>query len=66
MPRRWRKFWKWANGLAKSVRVPGSACSMACSSRHELALARGGRHVVAHVVVEDDQAGGVALLRCAR
>ena len=29
---------------------------------HELALARGGLDVVAHVVVEDDYAGGIALL----
>ena len=29
---------------------------------HELALARGGLDVVAHFVVEDDHAGGVALL----
>ena len=28
---------------------------------HELALPRGGRDVIAHIVVEDDQAGGVAL-----
>ena len=50
------------NGLAKFVRVPSVAFSMACSHAHELALARGRLNIVAHVVIEDDHAGRVALL----
>ena len=50
------------NGLAKSVRVPSSALFDGVGHAHELALAGGGLDVVAHIVVEDDHAGGVALL----
>ena len=51
------------SGLLKPCRilVPG------CGSGYEvveLALAGGGPHVVAHFVVEDDEARGVALLLC--
>ena len=61
MPRRRRNCWKWTNGLAKLVRVPSLRLFNGVRHAHELALPRGGLNVVAHLVIENDHAGGVAL-----
>ena len=63
MPRRCRKCWKCTNGLAKSVCVPTLAVLDGVQQAEQLALARGGRDVILHVLVENDQPGGVALVR---
>ena len=62
MPRRCRKFWQWKNGLAKSVRAPGSRLFDGVQQPRELALPARGRHVVPDLVVENDDARGIALL----
>ncbi len=58
-----QKLLKMMNGLEKSVREPPSAFSMACRMRISWPCRVDGRDVVGHVLIEDDQAGGVALLR---
>ena len=62
MPRRRRNSWKCSSGLAKSVRARGSAMFEAAQQAVQLPLARRGADVVAHFVVENDQAGGIALI----
>ena len=61
MPRRCRKFWKWMNGLVKSVCVPGFGLLDGVQQAEELPLAGGGRDVVLDVFIEDDEAGRIAL-----
>ena len=62
MPRRWRKLWQWKKGLAKSVRRAGLCLLDGMKDARELALAAGGRHEVADLVVENDDARGISLL----
>ena len=49
------------NGLAKSVRVALLGLLDGVQQAEDLALARGGRHVIDDILVEYDEAGGVAL-----
>ena len=50
-------------GFEKSVREPPFRLFDGVQDSHQLALPRGRRNVIGHVLIEHNQARGVALLR---